>query len=199
MPQSKHDAVTAETAAPVKEPRPPFPKKRQQPPGLESGLRPAPRFEATRYKAAGKLAGQAALVTGGDSGIGRAVAVLFAREGADVAIVYLPEEQSDAEATRAAIAECGRRRELIPGDLADPEFCETAVERTVKSLGGLDVLVSNAAQQSSKELAELDDGDLQRTFETNIFAYMPSKSDAVSDTASPFCKVPAACESTLER
>jgi NAD(P)-dependent dehydrogenase (short-subunit alcohol dehydrogenase family) len=172
MPQSKHDAVTAETATPVKEPRPPFPKQRQQPPGLESGLRPAPRFEATRYKAAGKLAGQAALVTGGDSGIGRAVAVLFAREGADVAIVYLPEEQSDAEATRAAIAECGRRCELIPGDLADPEFCETAVERTVKSLGGLDVLVSNAAQQSSKELAELDDGDLQRTFETNIFAYM---------------------------
>ena len=172
MPQSKQDALTAETAAPVKEPRPPFPKQRQQPPGLESEIRPAPRFEAARYKAAGKLDGQAALVTGGDSGIGRAVAVLFAREGADVAIVYLPEEQSDAEETRAAIAQCGRRCELIPGDLTDPEFCESAVERTVESLGGLDLLVSNAAQQSSKELAELDDGDLQRTFETNIFAYM---------------------------
>jgi NAD(P)-dependent dehydrogenase (short-subunit alcohol dehydrogenase family) len=172
MPQSKQDALTAATAAPVSEPRPPFPKQRQQPPGLESEIRPAPRFEAPRYKAAGKLVGQAALITGGDSGIGRAVALLFAREGADVALVYLPEEQSDAERTRAAIADCGRRCELIPGDLTDPEFCESAVERTVESLGGLDVLVSNAAQQSSKELTELDDGDLQRTFETNIFAYM---------------------------
>jgi NAD(P)-dependent dehydrogenase (short-subunit alcohol dehydrogenase family) len=172
MPKSRQDALTAETADPVKEPRPPFPKQRQQPPGLESEVRPAPRFEATRYKAAGKLVGQAALITGGDSGIGRAVALLFAREGADVALVYLPEEQSDAEDTRAAIAQCGRRCELIPGDLTDPEFCETAVERTVELLGGLDLLVSNAAQQSSKELPDLDDGDLQRTFETNIFAYM---------------------------
>jgi NAD(P)-dependent dehydrogenase (short-subunit alcohol dehydrogenase family) len=161
-----------DTAAPLKEPKPPFPKQRQQPPGLESALQPAPRFEASRYKAAGKLASQCALVTGGDSGIGRAVAVLFAREGADVAIVYLPEEQSDAETTRSAVAECGRRCELIPGDLTDPEFCEAAVERTVQALGSIDILVSNAAQQSSKELSELDDGDLQRTFETNIFAYM---------------------------
>jgi NAD(P)-dependent dehydrogenase (short-subunit alcohol dehydrogenase family) len=166
------DTNTIDTSAPVSEPKPPFPRQRQSPPGLESGLRPRPRFEAGRYKAAGKLVGQSALITGGDSGIGRAVAVLFAREGADVAIVYLPEEQSDAEQTRAAVTECGRRCELIPGDLADADFCEAAVERTVRSLGGIDILVSNAAQQSSKELAELDDADLQRTFETNIFAYM---------------------------
>ena len=166
------EASTIDTSAPLREPKPPFPRQRQSPPGLESGLHPRPRFEAARYKAAGKLQGQCALITGGDSGIGRAVAALFAREGADVAIVYLPEEQSDAEQTRAAVAECGRRCELIPGDLADAEFCEAAVERTVQSLGGIDILVSNAAQQSRKELADLDVADLRRTFETNIFAYM---------------------------
>ena len=85
---------------------------------------------------------------------------------------YLPEEQSDAETTRTAVEECGRRCELIPGDLTDPEFCDAAVERTVKAFGRIDILVSNAAQQSRKELSELDDADLQRTFETNIFAYM---------------------------
>ena len=163
---------TETIAAPLDEPRSPFPAQHQEAPGRESALRPAPRFEARRYKSAGKLDGLGALITGGDSGIGRAVAVLFAREGADVAIVYLPEEQRDAEETRAAVADCGRRCELIAGDLADAEFCKTAVERTVKALGRLDVLVSNAAQQSRKELADLDDADLERTFEINIFAYM---------------------------
>jgi len=98
--------------------------------------------------------------------------VLYAREGADVAIVYLPEEQSDAEATRRAVEECGQRCELIPGDLADPEFCDDVIERTMQAFGRLDILVSNAAQQSRKDLTQLDDADLQRTFETNIFAYM---------------------------
>jgi NAD(P)-dependent dehydrogenase (short-subunit alcohol dehydrogenase family) len=165
-------AAATDTAAPVKEPKPPFPRQQQEPPGLESELRPAPRFEAPRYKAAGKLAEQCALVTGGDSGIGRAVAVLFAREGADVALVYLPDEQSDAEMTRDHIVAAGRRCELIAGDLADPSFCEAAIEQTVQALGRIDILVSNAAQQSSKDLEDLDDADLQRTFETNIFAYM---------------------------
>ena len=170
---SSASVTEAETiAAPLDEPRPPFPAQHQEAPGRESALRPAPRYEASRYKAAGKLDGLGALITGGDSGIGRAVAVLFAREGADVAIVYLPEEQRDAEETRAAVSDCGRRCELIAGDLADAEFCKTAVERTVKALGRLDVLVSNAAQQSRKELADLDDADLERTFEINIFAYM---------------------------
>lgn len=160
------------TSAPVKQPKPPFKKQQQQPPGLESALSPAPRFEAPRYKAAGKLEGQVALITGGDSGIGRAVATLYAREGADVAIVYLPEEQSDAEATRAIVEAEGRVCELIPGDLADAAFCDEVVERTVGAFGRLDILVSNAAQQSSKKLEELEDADLERTFQVNIFAYM---------------------------
>jgi NAD(P)-dependent dehydrogenase (short-subunit alcohol dehydrogenase family) len=172
MAEQLDEVQDTETSAPLKEPKPPFKKQQQQPPGLESALDPAPRFEAPRYKAAGKLKGQVALITGGDSGIGRAVATLYAREGADVAIVYLPEEQSDAEDTRAIVEAEGRVCELIPGDLADAAFCDEVVERTVGAFGRLDILVSNAAQQSSKKLEELQDDDLERTFQTNIFAYM---------------------------
>ena len=172
MAEQLDEVQDTETSAPLKQPKPPFKKQQQQPPGLESALDPAPRFEAPRYKAAGKLQGQVALITGGDSGIGRAVATLYAREGADVAIVYLPEEQSDAEDTRAAVASEGRVCELMPGDLVDAAFCDEVVERTVGAFGRLDILVSNAAQQSSKKLAELQDEDLERTFQTNIFAYM---------------------------
>lgn len=172
MTQALDEAQATETSAPLKEPKPPFKKQQQKPPGLESALDPAPRFQAPRYKAAGKLEGQAALITGGDSGIGRAVATLFAREGADVAIVYLPEEQSDAEDTRAIVEAEGRTCELIPGDLTDAAFCDEAVERTAGAFGRLDILVSNAAQQSSKKLEDLEDADLERTFQTNIFAYM---------------------------
>jgi NAD(P)-dependent dehydrogenase (short-subunit alcohol dehydrogenase family) len=160
-----------DTAAPVEQPKK-FAKQKQDPPGLESELDPRPRYEAPRYKAAGKLEGQAALITGGDSGIGRAVAVLYAREGADVAIVYLPEEQSDAEETRAAVQAEGRRCELYAGDLTDPAFCDDVVDRTAKAFGRLDIVVSNAAQQSRKKLEELDDADLERTFETNFYAYV---------------------------
>ncbi len=172
MAEQLDEAQGTETAAPVKQPKPPFKKQQQQPPGLESALNPAPRFEAPRYKPAGKLQGQVALITGGDSGIGRAVAVLYAREGADVAIVYLPEEQSDAEATRASVEAEGRACELIPGDLVDAVFCDEVVERTVGAFGRLDILVSNAAQQSSKKLEDLEDEDMERTFQINIFAYM---------------------------
>ncbi len=172
MAEQLDEAQDTETSAPVKQPKPPFKKQQQQPPGLESALDPAPRFEAPRYKAAGKLQGQVALITGGDSGIGRAVATLYAREGADVAIVYLPEEQSDAEDTRAIVEAEGRVCELMPGDLVDAAFCDEVVERTVGAFGRLDILVSNAAQQSSKKLEDLQDEDLERTFQTNIFAYM---------------------------
>ena len=172
MAEQLDEVQDTETSAPLKEPKPPFKKQQQQPPGLESALDPAPRFEAPRYKAAGKLKGQIALITGGDSGIGRAVATLYAREGANVAIVYLPEEQSDAEDTRAIVEAEGRICELIPGDLADPAFCDEVVERTVGAFGRLDILVSNAAQQSSKKLEDLQDEDLERTFQVNIFAYM---------------------------
>ena len=172
MAEQLDEAVDTNTSKPLEEPKPPFKKQHQQPPGLESALDPAPRFEAQRYKAAGKLNGQVALITGGDSGIGRAVAVLYAREGADVAIVYLPDEQSDAEDTRALVEAEGRVCELMPGDLVDAAFCDEVIERTVGAFGRLDILVSNAAQQSRKKLEELDDSDLERTFQTNIFAYM---------------------------
>lgn len=172
MAEQLDEVQDTETSAPLKEPKPPFKKQQQQPPGLESALDPAPRFEAPRYKAAGKLKGQIALITGGDSGIGRAVATLYAREGADVAIVYLPEEQSDAEDTRAIVEAEGRVCELIPGDLADAAFCDEVVERTVGAFGRLDILVSNAAQQSSKKLEDLQDEDLERTFQVNVFAYV---------------------------
>ena len=131
--------------APLDEPKPPFAKQHQVAPGLESRLDPKPRYEAEQYKPAGKLEGLATLVTGGDSGIGRAVAVLFAREGADVAIGYRPEEQSDAMETKAAVERAGRRCLLMPGDLRDPGYCNTLVDEAAREFGRLDVLVSNAA------------------------------------------------------
>jgi NAD(P)-dependent dehydrogenase (short-subunit alcohol dehydrogenase family) len=124
------------------------------------------------YRAAGKLDGDVALITGGDSGIGRSVAVLFAREGADVAIVYLPEEQSDAEETARAVETEGRRAVLIPGDVSDPEFCRSAVERCMEVLQRLTILVNNAATQQHREsIEELDLDAWRRTFDVNIHGY----------------------------
>jgi len=157
----------------IKEPRPPFSKQHQQRPGLESDLKPLPRYEAEEYMAAGKLRGKVALITGGDSGIGRAVAVLFAREGATAAINYLAEEQSDAETTRAQVEACGGQCRLIPGDLTVPGFCLHLAEETIRQFGRIDILVSNAAYQRRKEdLEELTDEDLEYTFDTNILAYI---------------------------
>ena len=162
----------ARKADPIAEPKPPFPKQHQRAPGLESKLKPRPRFEAEAYKAAGKLQGKTALITGGDSGIGRAVAWLYAREGAHVAITYLPEEQSDADETKRIVESAGTQCLLLCGDLTDPTFCDDAVETTVRDLGGLDILVSNAAHQQRKEsLDELTDAELERTFSTNVYAY----------------------------
>jgi len=154
------------------EPTLPFPEQHQESPGLESELTPKPRFEAPRYKPAGKLAQKVALITGGDSGIGRAVAVMYAREGADVVIAYLPEEQSDAEETKRHVEAAGRRCELMPGDLTDAAYCDALVERTVKNFGKLDILVSNAAHQNRKpSLEDVTDEEFDRTFKTNIYAY----------------------------
>ncbi|GEB51315.1 short-chain dehydrogenase [Streptomyces cacaoi] len=153
------------------EPVPPFEKQKQDPPGLESEMSPRPRYLAERYRPADKLAGKVALITGGDSGIGRAVALLYAREGADVALVYLPYEQSDAEEARAAVEEQGRRCLLLPGDLQDEDFCRDAVERTVRELGGLNILVNNAAYLNSKmALDQLTSADWDRTFKTNVYS-----------------------------
>jgi NAD(P)-dependent dehydrogenase (short-subunit alcohol dehydrogenase family) len=166
-------ARKATASGEIKEPKPPYPKQHQDSPGLESKLSPAPRYEAPEYKAAGKLEGKVALITGGDSGIGRAVATIFAREGASVAINYLDEEQTDAEETRKAVEKHGGRCLLLPGDVTDAGRCDELVEKTVEELGKIDILVSNAAYQRRKEdLDDLSDEELERTFDTNIFAYV---------------------------
>ena len=154
------------------EPHPPFRVQHQRPPGIESKLVPAPRWQATRYRAAGKLEGKSALVTGGDSGIGRAVAFLYAREGADVAIAFLPRERSDAEEVKRSVEAVGRRCLLIPTDLTKPGACEKAVNATAREFGRLDILVSNAAHQSRKEtLGDVTDAEFDKTYKTNIYPY----------------------------
>lgn len=151
---------------------PPLPKQHQESPGLESEVRPRPKYEAPAYRAAGKLEGKVALITGGDSGIGRAVAVMYAREGADVAIVYLPEEESDAVETRNAIEAQNRRALLIAGDVTSSEFCASAVEETVSTLGKLDILVNNAAYQKNQEsIDDVTEEQWDKTFRTNIYGY----------------------------
>jgi NAD(P)-dependent dehydrogenase (short-subunit alcohol dehydrogenase family) len=154
------------------EPELPFPEQHQAPPGIESQLEPRPRFEAPRYRAAAKLADKAALITGGDSGIGRAVAVIYAREGADVAINYLPEEEEDALETQRHVEAAGRRCLRLPGNLRDGDVCREIVQRTVDEFGRLDILVSNAAHQKRKQnLEEITDEEFDQTFRTNMYAY----------------------------
>ena len=153
-------------------PKPPMPKQHQDFPGIEAKLNPRPQYLAPLYKGADKLKGKVALISGGDSGIGRAVAVLYAREGADVAIMFLPEEQVDADETRDAIEAEGRRALLLPGDVTDPDYCEDCVEKVFKQFGSLDILVNNAAFQKNQEsIEDIDYDQLDRTFRTNFFGY----------------------------
>jgi NAD(P)-dependent dehydrogenase (short-subunit alcohol dehydrogenase family) len=155
-----------------KQPEPPFPEQHLQKPGLESELTPRPQFMAPGYQGSGKLRDMAALVTGGDSGIGRAVAVLYAREGADVAIVYLKSEQDDAEETRQCVENEGRRCLLIAGDVRDTEFCKSAVQQTVDAFGKLDILVNNAAfQEHAEALEDISDEHFDLTLRTNLYGY----------------------------
>ncbi len=152
--------------------RPPFPPQDLTPPGLERDMDPAPRYRAPAYRAAGKLDGAVALITGGDSGIGRSVAVLFAREGADVAIVYLPEEEPDARLTKRAIEAAGRQALLLPGDVSSPDFCRRAVSDCVERFGALTILVNNAAVQQHRDtVEELSPEAWERTFAVNINGY----------------------------
>lgn len=145
-------------------------KMLEEQPGKEHLMWPEPQDRMERYQAAGKLKGKKALITGGDSGIGRAVAIGYAKEGANVAIIYL-EEDKDAELTRKLIEREGRKCALIRGDIGDPAFCKQAVEETVKALGGLDILVNNAGEQHvQEELEAITPEQLIRTFQTNIFA-----------------------------
>lgn len=153
-------------------PKPPFPPQHQERPGIEQKMTPRPEYKGRSYLPAGKLEGKVALVTGGDSGIGRSVAYLFAREGADVAIVYLEAEQADARELRDEIRKLGRRALLLPGDVCDPEFCARAVTQTIEMFGQLNILVNNAAYQNRKEsIEDITDEDWDRTFKTNIYGY----------------------------
>ena len=154
------------------QPKAPFPEQQQEKPGIEAKMKPRPSYQAPMYKPADKLLNKVALITGGDSGIGRAVAVLYAKEGADVAIVYLKREQQDADETKAAVENEGRRCVLIPGDVTDERFCQRAVEQTVDELGKLDILINNAAyQQHQTSPEELTDEQWDHTFKTNIYGY----------------------------
>jgi NAD(P)-dependent dehydrogenase (short-subunit alcohol dehydrogenase family) len=149
-----------------------LPSQHLQKPGQEADMQLKPQFMAPQYQGSGKLEGMAALITGGDSGIGRAVAVLYAREGADVAIVYLASHE-DAQETQRCIEKEGRRCVLIPGDVKDSAFCQQAVEKTVKAFGKLDILVNNAAfQEHAHSLEDITDERMRETFETNIMGYM---------------------------
>ena len=154
------------------QPKSPMPAQKQPKPGIEAEMTPKPEFLAPKYKGSGKLQDKVAIITGGDSGIGRSVAVLYAREGADVAIVYLPEEQTDAEETARHVENEGRKCLLIPGDVKESKFCEAAITKTVDEFGKLDVLVNNAAfQQHQKSPEDITDEQFEKTFRTNIFGY----------------------------
>jgi NAD(P)-dependent dehydrogenase (short-subunit alcohol dehydrogenase family) len=155
-----------------KEPQPPFPAQKLEKPGREAELTPRPRYKAPDYKAAGRLEGKAAIITGGDSGIGRSVAVLYAREGADVLITALREERVDSDETRRVVEAAGRRCVVLEGDLADPAYCRHVIDTAVKEFGRLDILVHNAAHQNHWDaLDEVTDEEWDRTFRVNIYAY----------------------------
>ncbi|QKJ86988.1 SDR family oxidoreductase [Paramixta manurensis] len=152
-------------------PRPPFERQPQDPPGLASKMVPLPDHGEKSYRGSGRLAGRKALITGGDSGIGRAVAIAYAREGADVAINYLPEEESDAQEVIALISAEGRKAIALPGDITDEAFCQQLVSDAVSKLGGVDILVNNAGrQQFAESLAELSSESFDKTFKTNVYA-----------------------------
>jgi NAD(P)-dependent dehydrogenase (short-subunit alcohol dehydrogenase family) len=147
------------------------PQHQQQQPGIESQMNPRPRFEDKAYRAAGKLLNKVAIITGGDSGIGRAVAVTYAKEGADVAIIYLNEHE-DAEETKRQVEAEGRKCIKLAGDIGQENFCKQAIEETVKQLGKLDILVNNAAEQHPQQnIEDITADQLERTFRTNIFSF----------------------------
>jgi NAD(P)-dependent dehydrogenase (short-subunit alcohol dehydrogenase family) len=178
----QHEVAKADQQAPSKKdgamqagarryPEPPFPKQHQSKPGNEAALDPPPMYDAPFYKGSGKLEGKAAIITGGDSGIGRAVAVLFAREGADVTICHIGEDHDALETKRAIEAE-GRKCLVSKGDVADPAYCQTVVDATIKAFGHLDILVNNAAfQVHSKTIEDLSFEHFDETLKTNLYGY----------------------------
>jgi NAD(P)-dependent dehydrogenase (short-subunit alcohol dehydrogenase family) len=160
-------------------PEPPLPTQHLEKPGLEADQEVRPLYDAPFYKGSGKLEGKVALITGADSGIGRSVAVLFAREGADVAIAYLNEHE-DAEETKAAVEKEGRKAILLPGDVADPAYAKAAVDKTLAAFGKLDVLVNNAAfQEHVDDFEQLTEEHFDRTLKTNLYGYFHMAKAAV--------------------
>jgi NAD(P)-dependent dehydrogenase (short-subunit alcohol dehydrogenase family) len=152
-------------------PKPPFPRQQQEAPGLSLKMHPQPDYGEKTYRGSGKLAGRKALITGGDSGIGRAAAIAFAREGADVAFNYLPVEEPDAREVVESIRRSGRKAFPLPGDLRDEKFCQQLMADAVRNLGGLDILVSNAGKQHSVEhILDLTTEQFDATFKTNVYA-----------------------------
>jgi NAD(P)-dependent dehydrogenase (short-subunit alcohol dehydrogenase family) len=155
----------------TKYPRPPFPEQHQPWPGLVSKMQPRPDHGETSYRGAGRLKGRKALITGGDSGMGRAAAIAYAREGADVAINFHPDEQSDADDVIAIIREAGQKAIAIPGDIRSESFCQELVARAVRELGSLDILVSNAGrQQAHQSILDISTEQFDATMKTNVYA-----------------------------
>src|SRR5947199_10211232 len=172
-PEKKEEAMTPEKLEdPTKKyPKPPFKEQSQPWPGLAGKMEPRPDHGEKSYKGSGRLTGRKALITGGDSGMGRATAIAYAREGADVAINYLPAEEADAQEVIALIKQAGRKAIAIPGDLRDESFCKRLVADAVQGLGGLDIIVSNAGRQQSKQsIADITTEDFDATMKTNIYA-----------------------------
>lgn len=154
-----------------KYPKPPFKEQHQEPPGLAMKMEPRPDHGETSYKGSGRLVGRRALITGGDSGIGRAAAIAFAREGADVAFGYLPVEEPDAKEVADLIRGAGRKAVPLPGDIRDESFCRKLVDDAASAMGGLDILVNNAAKQVFKEsILEVSTEQMDATFKTNVYA-----------------------------
>lgn len=170
--QSTDAPVTVALENPTtKYPKPPFEKQSQPWPGLASKMNPRPDHGEKSYKGSGRLAGRKALITGGDSGMGRAAAIAYAREGADVAINYLPAEEEDAKEVIELIKAAGRKGIAIPGDLRDEAFCQRLVADAVRGLGGLDILVNNAGRQQARQsILDLSSEDFDATMKTNIYA-----------------------------
>jgi NAD(P)-dependent dehydrogenase (short-subunit alcohol dehydrogenase family) len=164
--------MNAKSADPLaKYPKPPFPEQHQPWPGLASKMQPRPDHGESSYRGAGRLKGRKALITGGDSGMGRAAAIAYAREGADVAINFHPDEQPDADEVVAIIREAGQKAIAIPGDLRSESFCQELVARAIEALGGLDILVSNAGrQQSHDSILDISTEQFDATMKTNIYA-----------------------------
>ncbi len=166
-----HDQPASVMNAQKEYPKPPFPKQTQPWPGLASRMDPKPDHGETSYKGSGRLKGRKALVTGGDSGIGRAAVIAMAREGASVAINYLPQEEPDAKEVVALLTAEGHKVVAIPGDIRDENFCQSLVERAAKDLGGLDIVLNNAARQQQRpKLEDLTTEDFDATFKTNVYA-----------------------------